>query len=761
MKAAISYDWYLKIEMARAATTAMRQGRKREEDDFMRRASQALASQKASQRGAGTSGRGLATEARVSLMGLSKEPPLAKGSQKLTDEKRQGGSGAHLGAPLMPTTLKAVPNIRAKSAFNPSIVGNAKLAAGHQPVVIKVVSYAGGARRAGATAKYIQRDEVVLETHNSEMLSNHQAVEAEIAHWSEQFEDRKLSQDVVTLGFEMVAVGDTPEGRAKCEEALAIMFQGHKYAYRFEGGTDGSALRIKAVVIMSGEAERFKIVEQGGIRRLATDTRKMIDSRLWASGHSKLQIETISTPSHGREGASFQLRQLARGGPFISGKTQVQSVQDAKDVAREWTRDLHSHGPRDTMHLVISAKTTSQEEPEAFKKAVRAFLHETFEDHKFMFGLHADKVGRIHAHAVVAVRSENGEKIRPSRTTFLSWREAFAEKAQEQGLKMVATVARQQASSQSYGKFDKAIVDAADQPREGREAADIAYNRRFPHVAAAARHRMTVARVNPPNWAVTEKQRAVAGASLSSWHQIVKSQPTNEFAQTQVERLESSLNGGAFLGQLLQFSQKGEPTMTAVQMTASLARMNEIVEKTSEQLTPDTRTAFRERSSKILTDYGTRIELKRLAERGIQSVGGEDLQRMAQYGGNRLIQRAREIEVTETREAVDARQDAIRAIDQERRDRATDPTSIEQTQLDRRITEEALSNAGKQTREAQAASSAAHDLAINPGKPIDGEALQTSPHLKDLQAEQDKVLQRLKAESEKQGPEKSKPTRQK
>jgi type IV secretory pathway VirD2 relaxase len=42
-------------------------------------------------------------------------------------------------------------------------------------------------------------------------------------------------------------------------------------------------------------------------------------------------------------------------------------------------------------------------------------------------------------------------------------------------LKIVATTAKERASSQSYGPKHKAIVEAADRPRPAREARDRAY----------------------------------------------------------------------------------------------------------------------------------------------------------------------------------------------------------------------------------------------------------------------------------------------
>ncbi|WP_447411701.1 relaxase/mobilization nuclease domain-containing protein, partial [Clostridium perfringens] len=77
----------------------------------------------------------------------------------------------------------------------------------------------------------------------------------------------------------------------------------------------------------------------------------------------------------------------------------------------------------------------------ALTNAARAFLYDRFADHKFMFGIHTDKEaeGHIHAHAIITVKNELGQKIHPGRDTFRDWREAYAEHAQAQGLKIVAT----------------------------------------------------------------------------------------------------------------------------------------------------------------------------------------------------------------------------------------------------------------------------------------------------------------------------------
>lgn len=65
------------------------------------------------------------------------------------------------------------------------------------------------------------------------------------------------------------------------------------------------------------------------------------------------------------------------------------------------------------MHLIISAKAGT--DVVALTQAARAFLHDRFADHKFMFGAHTDKesAGHIHVHAVITVKNESGQKIHP------------------------------------------------------------------------------------------------------------------------------------------------------------------------------------------------------------------------------------------------------------------------------------------------------------------------------------------------------------
>ncbi len=123
--------------------------------------------------------------------------------------------------------------------------------------------------------------------------------------------------------------------------------------------------------------------------------------------------------SHGRDGVTYRLNKLIERGPATDDRGKsLSNVADARISAREWGLSLRSHSARDTMHMIISAKAGTG--VTALADAARAFLHDRFADHKFMFGVHTDREssGHIHAHAVITVKNESGQKIHPNPETF-------------------------------------------------------------------------------------------------------------------------------------------------------------------------------------------------------------------------------------------------------------------------------------------------------------------------------------------------------
>jgi type IV secretory pathway VirD2 relaxase len=641
-----------------------------------------------------------------------------------------------------------------------------KLAVGYQPAVIKVVSYARGAARATATGQYVQREEVALETHDGRLLADREAVADEIKEWSTRFAKRAESQDVATLRLKLQGVGNTPEGRETYEKAIAAGFDAHRYAFRVDATASGE-LEARLVVTTAGAPkERFRIrderigTEEDGStrRRLDAKSEAAIKARIEAAaGHPPHAMSVDpGTAGHGRDGVAYRLNQLVEKGAAVDdrGRTLSNSA-DVRLAARQWGPSLRSQSSRDTMHLIVSAKAGT--DVAGLTNAARAFLQDRFADHKFMFGVHTDKEadGHIHAHAIIAVKNESGQKIHPSRDTFRDWREAYAEHAQAQGLKIVATSAKERASSQSYGPKDKAIVDAAEKPRPAREARDRAYaadpaNQRL---IDNARQRIRTARTNPIRLPASEPDRRTVAESVAAWSTIVRENPENAAARDMLERLGLAQTIGGILHTIENrvahlTKEDHDMAITSEQMAKDLRLMNEAVSGAADLLDGATKQQFRETSARYLETLANRIDLQRLQERGVQELSRAEVEKIAGVDADRLIERAEAIRATEAREAAEARRFADRAIEAERRQEGragVDPESQREIRAERAIVAGSQQSAAREAREAEAAIEAANLLADHPARPLP-QALIENDALAKLRAEQEKVLRAIEGE---------------
>lgn len=674
------------------------------------------------------------------------------------------GGGGDRAAPSRPSAQAAVAG--GFGGVGQGATGRARqLAAGYQPAVIKVVSYARGVARATATGQYVQREDVPLETHDGRILTDREAVTAEIKAWSPDFSKRAESRDVGAFRLKLEGVLDTPEGRATYEKAIESAFSGHRHAARIDAdGSGGLEAHIVAAMAGSGN-ERFRIrdaqaanqAHEARPRRLDSVSNPAVLTRVEAAtgiGGDAVMIRPGAT-SHGRDGVTYRLNKLIEKGAAIDDRRKsLSNVADVRMAAREWGRSLRSQSARDTMHLIISAKAGT--DVVALTDAARAFLHDRFGDHKFMFGVHTDKesAGHIHAHAVITVKNESGQKIHPGPETFREWREVYAMHAQAQGLKIVATSARERASSQSYGPKDKAIVEAADRPRPGREARDRAYaadpaNHRL---IDNARQRIRTAKTNPFRLPMSAPDRKVVNESIVAWRTVTSEQPSNGVAKDMLERLLMAQTVGAILhtiGNRVEFlTREAEMPITSQQMAQDLRRMNEAVSRTSDLLDGQTKQQFRETSARYLETLANRIDLQRMQENGVLQLSRAEVEAVVGANADRLIERAQEIRIKEEREAASAEHLANRAIDAERRQEARgglDPASQEELRSERVIVVGLQQSAAREAREATAAVEAARAIAEHPAQPLPTPLIQNDALAK-LCAEQEKIVRELEAE---------------
>ena len=696
--------------------------------------------------------------------------------------------------PEAPAAKKAKAGAGQSGAETPTIGRGASLssragalARGYQPAVVKVVSYAHGAARASATANYVDREDATLETHEAIVLKGREAINAEIADWSKDFEQRAESQDVSSVRLGVIGLHDNDADRATLEKAVAAAFEGHSYAFRIDALASG-AIEARAVVAFAGtlppgaegekpKTERFSVTErrvgtkeEGFSERVfAPKSEARMKARIEEAtglGQHRLSIEP-GTPGHGQSSVIHRLTQLTERAPAISSNgAQLNNASAILTEARAWRRDLRSFKPRDTMHVIVSAKAGT--DVEAFTNSVRGFLHEQFADHKFMFGVHTDKAdaGHIHAHAIVTVRNAEGIKIHPGPQDFRGWRETFAEHAQSNSLKIVATSAAERASSQSYGPKDKAIVDAAERPRPGREARDRAYASEPANqpLIDNARRRIEMARDNPIRFPASERQRAVVNEARSSWVALANADPTNSTALQNLSRTAiASMTGDilAKIGFRVESYKNQETTMASAvsseQLSADLRRLNDTSERVTQLLDPASREAFNERSSRYLETLANRIDLKRMSEQGAQTVSREQVERIAGAKASRIVSHAEEIAKADSLRAQSARHIAETTAAAARRDNAQtnlDPASVKDLQDGRRAAALTERDAAQVSREAAAAREAARLAATNPAQVISQNLVSEDQRLAELRREQE----RLAKELEEQGPQRDRQT---
>jgi type IV secretory pathway VirD2 relaxase len=639
------------------------------------------------------------------------------------------------------------------------------LAQGYQPAVVKVVSYAHGAARASATANYVDRDDALLETQDGVELKGRAAINSEIAEWAKDFEPRKESQDVAGVRFQVMGLKDTPADRRALEKAMSAAFAGHRYAYRIDALMDG-AIEARAVIAFAGTLregetdarERFYVTERHvaegfEARVFASKSEARMKARIEAAtgiGQHRIALEP-GAPGNGPTSVVDRLTRLHEHGAAASDSGALLDNPSAIQAeSRTWRRDLRSFKPRDTMHLIVSAKTGV--DVDAFRTAVRGFVHEQFAAHKFMFGVHTDKAdaGHVHAHVIVAVRNAEGVKIHPGPQDFRHWRETFAEHAQMQGLKIVATSAAERASSQSYGPKDKAIVDAADHPRPGREARDRAYasDPANKTLIDNARRRIEIARTNPIRMPASERQLAVANDFASTWRQLAREEPQSATASALAQRMQFSRAAGQAITTLVnqaivtQTTRNSAMPITAAQMGSDLKLLNEAVDRVGAALPEDTRAAFFERSGRYLEKLAARVDMQREFEA-----------KSSQAELAPLMEQAAGIARVEQREAISAQRlvESAEAVERRVEAAATQtPGGAREIDASRVIVREAESTAADEQARASAALEAQRRLAANAtaSLPI---SLTVDDRLEALRRQQGEKLRQIAAAREAKG----------
>ncbi|WP_051131355.1 relaxase/mobilization nuclease domain-containing protein [Pseudaminobacter salicylatoxidans] len=249
---------------------------------------------------------------------------------------------------------------------------------------------------------------------------------------------------------------------------------------------------------------------------------------------------------NGVEWGTIRVREIVAGADSEVRDDTGRPIDDAAQagdlVQKEWRKQLHSRKGRDVMHLIVSARAGT--DASAFESAVREFLGAQFVGHRYVFAVHdptldpkgmaeGGKRPHIHAHAIVTMRSETGERIVTSPQLFREWRAVMAEKAREQGIDMELTDRREFANSPAYTH---------------NQVRPLSYRGRTEHegTSDAAHARYRAKRSNEINLPATERSRQYAAAAVNAWDEFAdEGRCTREgaFALKQRDRLEKVAAG--------------------------------------------------------------------------------------------------------------------------------------------------------------------------------------------------------------------------
>ncbi|MFK4064055.1 LPD7 domain-containing protein [Brucella anthropi] len=344
------------------------------------------------------------------------------------------------------------------AATRPMEIRLAAVAAGSQPAVVKMASYGGGARF-GAMVNYISRSgEIRVEKENGERLQGREDLARLGGEWEPLFQNRAESRDIGTFRVTIEAAGFATEEalHQHVRDSLASAFGNRSFAYAVSQPSHG-VLKVDGIVVLrSAEGERLT----GEAKAADIIQRRYDDSAASELARARFRFTGYG---NGVEYGAAKLRNLVEDhkGDVRDDKGRI--VSDARSagdlVQKQWRRELHSRKGRDVMHVIMSAKAGTN--VQAFESAVRDFLAAQFQGHRYIFAMHdpfsdpkemgqGGKRPHIHAHAIIAMRSDAGDRVETSPQVFRQWRELMAEKAREHGIAMEMTDRREFANAPAY-----------------------------------------------------------------------------------------------------------------------------------------------------------------------------------------------------------------------------------------------------------------------------------------------------------------------
>ncbi|MFA1626956.1 conjugal transfer protein TraA [Rhizobium mongolense] len=388
------------------------------------------------------------------------------------------------------------------------------IAKGSQPAVVKMASYGGGAR-VGAILNYVSRSgELKVENENGRILEGREDLARIRGDWDHLFQNRAESRDIGSFSVE-IASAEFPSEAALHDQVRSTLTSGfgdRRYAYAIEKNEGGAVTVQGLIVLRSGQGERLT-----GDAKAAGIIQGRYDASA-AAGEAAAKF-SFQGCGNGVEFGASRLRGLVERHEEVRDD-RGQSIANEKAagdlVQKEWRGELHSRKSRDVMHVIMSARAGTN--VAAFEGAVRDFLAQQFAGHRYVFAMHdpasdpkeageGGKRPHVHAHSIVAMKSDSGNRIETTPAVFREWRSVLAEKAREHGIEMEMTDRREFAAPPAFTRTQVRPVS-----REGRTE----------HVGTseAAQARYDAKRAGRRTVAKSDRSRQYIITAQESWQKV-------------------------------------------------------------------------------------------------------------------------------------------------------------------------------------------------------------------------------------------------
>jgi hypothetical protein len=390
---------------------------------------------------------------------------------------------------------------------------------------------------------------------------------------------------------------------------------------------DGGGFDINGVTVLR---------DSDGERLTADAKATAIVQRRLESARASVEFR-FSGYGNGTDYGTSQVRSLVAAHVGKVQDEQGRPITDSKHagdlVQLEWREQLHSRKPRDVMHLILSARVGT--DTAAFQNAARDFLGEQFAGHRYVFSMHdaasdpkaeaeGGKRPHVHIHAIVAMRSDAGERVETTIPAFRQWRLTMAEKARANGINMEMTDRRDRATAPSYSRNQVRPVNTIGRTEnEG--------------TSAAAERRYHAKRDDQSSHPGTARSQAYMQKAHGEWKEIQQSHipvAQQDFIRSQIVRLEEPRtalatrdtvlhevgNSGSqfrtYLVKLMELVSEGDDMrhMTRAEFEAYEKRVETALFQAEKTLQPEERKDFDEIAQAAREHVNVRREIVELLE---------------------------------------------------------------------------------------------------------------------------------------------------